>query len=87
MKSSKLLNYCLYADDTSLTYSYENVRDLAAIFNRGLDKISKWFKLNHLSLIEDKSNYILVHRRVRIIPQNLTHLFIDNEPVLQVRIT
>ena len=73
-----------YADDTSLTYLHENVHDLAAIFNRELDKISKWFKLIHLSLDVNKSNYILFHRKLKAISLNLTPLFIDNELVLRV---
>ena len=87
VKTSKLLYYCLYADDTSLTYSHENVHELIAIFNRELDKINKWFKLNHLSLNVNKSNYILFHRKLKVIPQNLTPLFINNEPVLRVEYT
>ena len=60
---------------------------MATIFNREIGKITKWFKLYHISLNVNKSNYILFHRKLKVIPQNLTPLCIDNESVLRVENT
>ena len=45
--STKLI---MFADDTNLLSKHENVNRLFANVNKQLQKVSKWFKLNKLSL-------------------------------------
>ena len=56
---SKLVKYNMFADDTNLFFSNTDLNLLYKIINDELFLISNWFKLNKLSLIIKKTNYIL----------------------------
>ena len=45
---------------------------LESIVNRELIKISKWYHDNKLSINEDKSNFIVIHRKKQLINLKLT---------------
>ena len=68
VRSSELLRFYLYADDTSLTMSSSNVSTLVRSFNAELRHVSDWFKSNHLALNATKSNFIIFHRQQRLVP-------------------
>ena len=57
--SSKLLDFIMFADDTHIFFKAKTLEALYQIVNTELTKISKWFKLNKLSLNINKTNYIL----------------------------
>ena len=52
--ASKLANLIMFADDTNLFFTNDNIVELEAKTNEELDKISIWFKLNKLSLNVEK---------------------------------
>ena len=47
---SNILQMILFADDTNLFLSGPNVNDICTRLNTELCKLSRWFKLNKLSL-------------------------------------
>ena len=52
----------MYADDTNLFYSNNDIETLFSAVNMELEKISEWFKANKLSLNVKKTNYTLFHK-------------------------
>ena len=55
---TQIFEYILFADDTNLFCSNENVKVLYEQINDGLAKLKKWFAINKLSLNIEKTNYI-----------------------------
>ena len=47
-KASDKFEYIMYADDTTLIYTQQNIVDLESNINDELEKISLWFKSNRL---------------------------------------
>lgn len=58
VKSSPLLTYVLFADDTNIFCSHKCLNTLIYTLNNELVKISTWFKCNKLSLNLDKTCFI-----------------------------
>ena len=52
----------MFADNTNLLYSYENILQLFIKVNEELGKIGDWFKANKLYLNNEKSKYTLFHK-------------------------
>ena len=61
-KASDVLDRIMFADDTNLFYSYQNVKALFGTVNCELQKICEWFRENKLSLNVTKTNYTLFHK-------------------------
>ena len=57
--TSESLTFCLFADDTSLLYTYDNVNEAICNLNRELEKISMWLLANKLCINVAKSNYMI----------------------------
>ncbi|XP_065664405.1 uncharacterized protein LOC136086066 [Hydra vulgaris] len=78
-KFSNILNTTLFADDTNLFYSHEDINILFLTVNKELDNLTQWFKANKLSLNITKTKYTLFHRvhKKENIPLKLPNLFID----------
>ena len=71
VNSAPLLNFIVFADDTSISFSHKNIETLITQLNSELLKISRWFKSNKLSLNVSKTNYIYfkktnVHEEINI---------------------
>jgi hypothetical protein len=58
-ESSKLVDYQLFADDTSLFCSNKNPKILETNVNEALSEISEWLKANKLSLNVKKTNLMV----------------------------
>ena len=56
-KSSDILNFILFADDTNLFFSHKDIKHLFNTVNIELAKIQEWFKANKLSLNTGKTKY------------------------------
>ena len=82
-QSSKLLNPIMFADDTNLFYSHENIFQLFSKVNFELSEINQWFNANKLSLNVTKTKYSFFHKPSikDKIPLQLPKLFIDNYEV------
>ena len=53
----------IFADDTNLFLSHQNINTLFKIFNEKLIKTGDWFKANKLSLNNRKAKYTLFHEK------------------------
>ena len=58
--TSKLLNFILFADDTTDFYLNSNVDTLYDTINDELIEVSNWFKFNKLSLNASKTNLMFI---------------------------
>ena len=56
---STVLKYVLFADDTNLFISGNDLKQLCSQLNIELDKLNVWFMVNKLSLNISKTNFIL----------------------------
>ena len=56
---SKLFYFLLFADDTSLFLSVDNLTDVHNIINNELENIVEWLNINKLSLNVKKSHFII----------------------------
>ena len=56
INSSKILNFIMFADDTTVIASHKNIGELINILNLELINVSSWFKCNKLSLNISKTN-------------------------------
>ena len=58
----KYLDQIMFADDTNLFYSHENIKTLFQIVNRELKIVNEWFLANKLSLNARKTKHVLFHK-------------------------
>ena len=75
---SNLLKFVLFADDTTIFCSNENVDVLQDTLNMELAKLFVWFSINKLSLNLGKTNYMLFRSRP---PDLELHLKINNAEI------
>lgn len=59
VESSSLLKFILFADDTNLTLSGSNLKNISLIINEELNKVAIWLQSNKLSLNINKTHYIV----------------------------
>ncbi len=83
VNSSKLLHKVIFADDTSLFLSHNNLYELQDQLNDELDKVLTWFKCNKLSLNINKTNYIVFHLNKK--PVHHITLKIDGKDLVRVK--
>ena len=78
--STPLLEAILFADDTNLFYSHNNVKELFRTMNAELSHLNDWFCANKLSLNTDKTKYVLFHKAKSKdnLPLVLPDLFIND---------
>ena len=68
------LSYCrpvLFADDTNLFATSNNIKSLISNINTDLYMLNEWFKTNRLSVNIEKTFYLIFHKRSQNIPQNI----------------
>ena len=58
-ESSNVLQFYLFADDTSTLFCHEDPTMIERVYNTELNKISDWLAANRLSLNVSKSNVVL----------------------------
>ena len=58
--TSNILDFILFADDTTITFSHANIINQMDVVNNELIKISSWFKANKLSVNATKTNYMIL---------------------------
>ena len=62
-RSSKLLSFFLFADDTNIFYSNSNIHTLTKTVNEELKNVSDWLKANKLSLHIKKTRSLIFKTR------------------------
>ena len=80
---SKFLSPIMFVDDTNLFYSHNNIKILFKNTNDKLEKSSKRFKANKLSLNEGNTKFTLFHkpRHKDNLPLQLPNLKINNNEI------
>ena len=86
VRSSDLLQFLMFADDTYLFMSNMDFKALIFNLNDKLSKVSRWLKVNKLSLNIMKTNFIIFHSRQRYITSDI-HLQIDGMLIENVLVT
>jgi len=83
-KSSKIFNFLMYADDTTLYCNIDNIDPLNrdSIINLELQNINNWLVANKLSLNVKKTKYMLFYKHPKTVP-NL-HIDINNNEIERV---
>ena len=85
VNSSELFYFILFADDTNMLYSDENVDSLISVVNLELIKLSCWFKANKMSLNLKKTNFVMFSSKsVDISKISRIGIMIDNYIIEQV---
>ena len=59
VRSSSILKFLLYADDTSLVHHSRDINELVTTVNTELDHVAGWFHHNQLTLNVEKTNYVI----------------------------
>ena len=62
-KSSEILQFRLFADDTSISLVNKHLDALEQVVNSELGEVSEWLLANKLSLNVSKSNFLLISSR------------------------
>ena len=62
INSSKIMKYILFADDSTLYLSHNDVYTLTNTVNRELSLVSDWLSANRLTLNIQKTHYMILHR-------------------------
>ena len=58
--TSNVLDFILFADDTTIIYSHKNIESQISVVNAELKEVSNWFKTNKLSVNVSKTNYMIL---------------------------
>jgi hypothetical protein len=58
--TSNILDFILFADDTTIVYSHEDIDSQINVVNNELKEVSGWFKANKLSVNATKTNYMIL---------------------------
>ena len=64
---SKILEFYLFADDTSIYFESNNLLTLQKVVDRELRKVKKWFEANRLALNISKTSYVIFHSSTTVI--------------------
>ena len=69
----------MFADDTNLFFSDENISELFQLMNKELKSVSSSFKANKLSINIDKTKWTIFYStsKKRFMPTKFPELFID----------
>lgn len=86
VNTSRFLKFILFADDSTLYASHQDLRFLMHTVNNELNHAYNWILSNKLTLNIEKTQYIIFHRNKNI-PQNLEPLKIGNSILKEVEHT
>ena len=75
----------MYADDTHLTFSHNDINVINEALNRDLDLVNNWLISNKLTLNTTKTEFMLIdsRQRLRTLPR-APNLCLDGVPIDQV---
>ena len=82
-KSSELLRFILYADDTNIFYCDNNIEHLCEIVNRELQGVMQWFKANSLSVNLKKTNFVIFGTSAKIRTSKACEIYLDNVKIMR----
>jgi hypothetical protein len=80
--SSRILDFYLFADDSSLFFDNKSLSTFESTINNKLEHINKWLCVNKLSLNIDKTNFVIFHPPQKKISSSI-QLTINNKLLKQ----
>ena len=84
MNVSERVMSLMYADDTSLFLSGQNLDTLITDFNCELSKYMQWMKVNKLMVNVGKTNWMIFKRKRKTLPTDIPNLLLNGEIVHRV---
>ena len=87
--TSNVLDFILFADDTTILYSHENIESQISVVNAELEEVSNWFKTNKLSVNASKTNYMILgtSHMTSVKPQQHFNVILDDTVLDKVKCT
>jgi hypothetical protein len=82
IKNVKFSKVSLFADDTLLSISGDNVDEVMRNMNKDLQLLSKWLNYNKLKLNVENTKFMVITNK-RIV-QNEVSLNINDQPIVRV---
>ena len=79
-RSTKLKTLC-FADDTTCSFSSNNIQQLYHTMNQELNLLNTWFRSNRLSLNAKKTKYILFGPQINQINSDAFEIYINNQRI------
>ena len=58
--TSNMLEFILFADDTTILYSHKDINSKINVVNKELQEVNNWFKANKLSINASKTNFMIL---------------------------
>jgi len=86
INTSNILDFIMFADDTTILYSHENIANQTNLINNELEEVSNWFKANKLSVNVSKTNYMLIGTK-HMTAINITDVKLDDTTLERVQHT
>ena len=80
-RSSDILSFILFADDSNVFFSHDNPVNLVNTVNAELNKLTEWIRANKLSLNLQKTKYMLFSNTIDTLP---TNIIFDDTPLENV---
>ena len=84
---SPILKFIMFADDTNIMFSNNDLKVLETKLNNELNVISDWFKLNKLSLNIKKTNFMIFKNKHNPTTLPSIKITIDSKEIEQVKVT
>lgn len=81
--SSKVLNFHLFADDTSIFFADKNINNLENTINKELENVSDWLMANKLTLNLSKCTFLLIRPSQKKLARKI-ELMLNKEPLKEV---
>jgi len=81
-RSSSIMKFILFADDTTLLASNKSLSALMNLVNEELHVINEWLKTNKLSLNIAKTHYIIFREKTEAVSVSNTNLITINNTVI-----
>merc|ERR1712198_275199 len=80
-RSSNVLSFILFADDSNVFFSHDNPNTLVNTVNNELEKLTEWIRANKLSLNLQNTKYMLFNNTLEALPLNI---ILDDTPLESV---
>ena len=80
----KTCSVILFADDSSIYYTNDDIKLLYIAINEDLGRSVEWFKANKLSINANKTNYLLFQSRYNLLPKQNYKIHLGEEELIRM---